>query len=109
MSILFLVRFEALHGGISVSFWFAVTSCVYLNYREAEVQASEKNLIAQLVSRLSLSEIMVQGRTNVGQLVSQLSLSETYMYMVQGEPRGPHGFCSTFRLAYSNLRQENVC
>ena len=31
------------------------TMC-YLNYREAEVQGSEKNLIAQLVSRLSLSE-----------------------------------------------------
>ena len=38
----------------------------------------KKNLISQLVSRLSLSEIMVQGRTNVGQLVSQLSLSEKY-------------------------------
>ena len=39
---------------------------------------SERNLIAQLVSRLSLSEIMFQGRTNIGQLVSQLSLSEKY-------------------------------
>ena len=39
---------------------------------------SEKNLIAQLVSRLSLSEIMVQGRINIGQLVSQLSLCEKY-------------------------------
>ena len=38
---------------------------------------SEKNLITQLVS-LSLSEIMVQGRTNIGQLVSRLSLSEKY-------------------------------
>ena len=27
--------------------------------------------------------------------------------MVQGEPWGLHGFFSTFRLAYSNLRQEN--
>ena len=43
-----LIRFEALHGGISISFRFAVTPCVYLNYR------------------LSLSEITVQGRTNVG-------------------------------------------
>ena len=39
---------------------------------------SEKNLIAQLVSRQSLSEIMIQGRTNIGQLISQLSLSEKY-------------------------------
>ena len=39
------------------------TMC-YLNYREAEVQrGSEKNLIAQLVSRLSLSEKYGSGRT----------------------------------------------
>ena len=35
---------------------------------------SEKNRIAQLVCRLSLREIMIQGRTNIGQLVSQLWL-----------------------------------
>ena len=38
------------------------TMC-YLNYREAEVQVAEKNLIAQLVSRLSLSEKYGSGRT----------------------------------------------
>ena len=36
------IRFEALHGGISISFWFAVTPCVYLNYREAEVQVLKR-------------------------------------------------------------------
>ena len=30
------IRFEALHGGISIWFRFAVTPCVYFNYREAE-------------------------------------------------------------------------
>ena len=55
-----VIRFEALHGGISISFRFAVTPCVYLNYREAEVTASEKNLNS-VVFRQSLSEIMVQG------------------------------------------------
>ena len=59
----------------AISFQFAVTPCAYLNYREAEITGYEKNLIAQLVSRLSLSEIMVQERTNIGHLVSQLSLS----------------------------------
>ena len=39
---------------------------------------SEKNLIAWLVSQLTRSAIMVQGRTNIGHLVSQLSLSEKY-------------------------------
>ena len=39
--------------------------------------------IRQLVSQLSLSEIMVQERTNIRQLVSQLSLSEI---MVHWEP-----------------------
>ena len=38
------------------------TMC-YLNYREAEVTGSEKNLIAQLVSRLSLNEKYGSGRT----------------------------------------------
>ena len=48
-----------------------------LSHSLSEVQGSEKNLIAQLVSQLSLSEIMVQGRTSIGQKhVSQLSLSE---------------------------------
>ena len=54
----------------------------------SEVQGSEKNLSAQLVSQLSRSKILVQGRTNIGQLVSQLSLSEN---VVHGEPLGPHG------------------
>ena len=34
---------------------------------------SKKNVVAQLVSRLSPSEIMIQERTNIGQLVYQLS------------------------------------
>ena len=37
------------------------TMC-YLSYREAEVQVLKKNLIAQLVSRLSLSEKYGSGR-----------------------------------------------
>ena len=67
-------RFEALHGGISISF------CVYLNYREAEVQVLKRTLLhnSYLDCRYTVSEIMVQGRTNIGQLVSQLSLSEKY-------------------------------
>ena len=52
------IRFEALHGGISISFRFAATPCVYLNYCYTEVQVLKKNLVSQLVSRLSLSEIM---------------------------------------------------
>ena len=64
---------------------------------------SKKNLIAQLVlSRLPLSQMMVQGRTNIGQLVSQLSLlSEKY------GSGWTMGFFSTFRLACSNLRQDS--
>ena len=38
------IRFEALHGGISISFRFAVTPCVYLNYREAEVRVVKRTL-----------------------------------------------------------------
>ena len=46
----------------------------------SEVTGSEKNLIAQLVSQLSLlSEIIVQGTTNIGQLVSQLLLSDNVL------------------------------
>ena len=41
-NVFFHIRFEALHGGISISFWFAVTPYVYLNYREAEVQVLKK-------------------------------------------------------------------
>ena len=64
---------------MEISFRFAATPCVCLNYREAEVQVLKGTLISQLVSRLSLSEIMVWGRTDVGQLISQLSLlSEKY-------------------------------
>ena len=37
------------------------TMC-YLNYREAEVQVLKRTLIAQLVSRLSLSEKYGSGR-----------------------------------------------
>ena len=37
-----LKRFQALHGGIAISFLFAVT--VYLNYREAEVQVLKGTL-----------------------------------------------------------------
>ena len=39
---------------------------------------SDKNLIAQLVSRLSLCEIMVQERTNIGQLISELWFRENH-------------------------------
>ena len=66
---------------------------------------SERNLIAEHVSRLSLSEIMVHGRTNIGQLVSQLSAKWDC-----GSGRtiwGLNGFFSTFRLACSNRHQEN--
>ena len=51
--------------------------CVYLNYREAEVQVLKRTL-SHNSYRLLLNEIMVQGTTNIGQLVSQLSLSEKY-------------------------------
>ena len=44
----------------------------YLNYREAEVHGSENNLIAQLVSRLSLSEKYGSGRTMGTSRVSSL-------------------------------------
>ena len=40
-----VIRYEALHGGISISFRFAVTPCVYLNYREAEVQVLKRTLL----------------------------------------------------------------
>ena len=75
----------------------------------SEVQGSEKNLIAQLVSQLSLSEIMVQGRTNIGQLISQLLLSEN---VVHGEPWGLHGveintrcYCKSKRYQYSTMQR----
>ena len=61
-----------------LSFRFAVTPCVYLNYRKAEVQVLKRTLSHNSYSRLSLSEIIVRGRTNIRQLVSQLSLSEKY-------------------------------
>ena len=51
--------------------------------------------IGKLVSQLSRSENVVQGRTNIGQLVSQLSLSEI---MVQGGPWGLHRVFSTFNI-----------
>ena len=48
----------------------------YLNYREAEVTGSEKNLIAQLVSRLSLSEKYGSGRTmGTSQVLLYISIS----------------------------------
>ena len=54
---------------IPVSFQFAVTPCVLSQLSQSWGTVSEKNLITQLVSWLSvLSEIRVQGRTNVGQI-----------------------------------------
>ena len=82
----FVLRFKALHGGVLISFRFAVTPRAYLNYRQVKVQGSVKHLITQLLSQLSLSEIMVSGRTNIGQLVSQLPLSENVVFVAQGEP-----------------------
>ena len=39
---------------------------------------SEETLLTQLVSRLSLSEIMVQGKTNIGLDFSTITISEKY-------------------------------
>ena len=61
------------------------TICLSQLSRSWSGTGSKKNLVAQLVSQLSLSEIMVQGRTNIGQLVSQLSLSEN---VIQEKPWG---------------------
>ena len=48
------IRFEALHGWISISSRFAVTPCVYLNYRKAEVQVLKRTL-SHILAGYSLS------------------------------------------------------
>ena len=54
------------------------TMCLISTIAKLRYRFRKEPITAQLVSRLSLSEIMVQGGTNIGQLVSQLSLSEKY-------------------------------
>ena len=65
------MRFQALQGEVLISFRFAVTPHVFISTiaKWGNTACSQKNLIAQLISRLSLSEVMVQGRTSIGQLM----------------------------------------
>ena len=52
----FNIRFEALHRGISISFQFAITPCLYLNYREAEVPVMSPWFFLNHISHLAIVE-----------------------------------------------------
>ena len=60
-----------MHGGVQIAFWFVVTPCVYPNYCLVRYRVLKITFFGQLVSKVSLSEIMVQGRSNIGNLVVQ--------------------------------------
>ena len=83
-----------------------------INYSEDKLRGgetmqgktSEKNLIALLVSRLSQSEIVVQGRTIVGQNLTRLStIAKWEIWFREAENLGTSRRF-LFRLACSNLR-----